>query len=780
MSVIPLRPRAKVPALNAWSQYATQLPNPDKQAVWLESFGDGNIGLALGPQSGVIALDIDSVDERVAGVLQKVMPPSPWKRVGKKGAVYAFRFNGEKTFRIKDDKNATIMELLSKGTQVVLPPSIHPDTGEPYHASCELVDVVSVLPVLPPDFEEQLRQALLAAGFSLSSRGVTKVAEWVPAGGRDSAMVANAGILARAVVRGERSLKEAIDEIETWVTTYTEKVVGDPLDPEKAVKKVLEFVRRDIVEGGRRLPPDWSEGLTSEEFVFYHDYFGEEAEEWGLEAYSKETHRIFSEIPAEDMSNRNEAVDKILFRIAKSQHMNELDRSTLLRHIHIASGKSLQISALKARLKELNSDELQGENHTEIAEALKRELEREGEIAFFSSRFYRWHGASWEVLEEWKILSTLAKEFGALMAARRFSDHRGILMILQKICTRELRSDQTSGVNFANGYLTTDMQLFNHDPRFGSTYVLPYRYLSEDARLPLRFLGQLDQCWGMEADFAERVQALREAIAATLFGLAPKYARAFCLFGLSHTGKTTILDIIKGLVPKGSMSSVPPGEWSDRFMPAQMAEKLINFGGDLNENQMIPGGTFKIIVEGGELAGQHKGEQIFVFRPRCAHWFASNHLPRSRDTSGGFTRRWLIWDFNHRIPEEGRNVNLAEEILAEEREDIVAWALPAMRDLMRQGTYTIPPCHEKRVAEIATLNNSVRGWLTSGRVVLKPGSRFEEAEAFGDYFIFTRQERSQPFSIKRFRAAMEELSTEIGFQIGADWTYHGLTRKGAK
>jgi putative DNA primase/helicase len=776
--VIPLRPKAKVPQLNAWSQYATTMPTQIEQGRWLEGYSDGNIGLPLGPQSGIVALDIDSIDPKVMEIVERIAPASPWKRVGKKGCVFAFKYNGERTFRIKDQDNQTVLELLSRGAQVVLPPSIHPDTGRPYEANCELLSVVDVLPGLPSDFEPLLRQALIDAGFELSARGATKVAEWVPAGGRDSAMVAHAGILARAVIRGERSLLEALHEIEVWVNTYTEKVVGDPLDPDKAKQKLLEFIRRDIVEGGKRLSHGWSEGMTPEELETQRVYFGQDIEEWSIDRYVEQVKAVFTEIPPEELGGRHKAVDDILLRMAKSQHLSELDKSSMLKHIHLASGRLIQVASMKTRIKELSGGDVLGENHTEIAEALLREVEREGEVRFHNGNFYRWMGACWEVLEEHIILRTLAREFGALQAAKKFNDHRGIVNVLQKLATKPLRDDLTPGVNFANGYLTSDMRLLNHDSRFGCTYVLPYRYLNE-SRLPLRFLQLLDQCWGHEVDFEDRVQALREAIACTLFGQATKFSRAFCLYGMAHTGKSTVLDIVKGMVPKDSKASVPPGDWGDRFLPATLAEKLLNVGGDLNETAMIPGGTFKMIVSGEEMSAQFKGQQIFVFSPTCAHWFASNHLPRTRDSSKGFTRRWLFFGFNKVIPQSMKNSNFAEEVIAEEREDIAAWALPAFETLLQRQDYVLPACHLYYENEVATSNNTVRAFMCSNRITLGSGSMREE-DAYTHYYMFCRNDaRSLPYNAKRFRMLMQEMSEEMGFEVeilGNEAIYHGLTK----
>ncbi|MDP2214097.1 phage/plasmid primase, P4 family [Phenylobacterium sp.] len=769
LPAMPLRPQAKIPALTAWQAFCAKMPTEEQQADWLASYPDGNIGLPLGPQAGIIALDLDSEDPRVQAILDKIMPATPWKRVGKKGAVYAFKYNGERTYRIKDADNKTILEVLSRGAQIVLPPSIHPDTMQPYRANAELVDVYDRLPALPSNFETTVRQSLIDAAFQLTSRGATKVTEWVPSGGRDSALVAMAGLCARSVLRKERTLLEAINEMEGWVATYTEKVVGDELDPAKGRQKVLEFLRRDLVGNGKALAAGWDAGMSAEDAAEMRAFFGEDAEEWTAAQIMDHLQAKFIEIPKDNVPGRQAMIEEVLARVARSEHLNHIDEDMILGFIQNGSGRMVTVAALRKHLKDLQGGEILGTDHTEIAQALLRTLEVEGEIRFVNGRFYQWFGSYWREMEQSEIFKRLAEEYGDLSAARKFYDHKGIVQVMEKLARADLRSDEVVGINFANGYLSDDMQLLNHDRRFGATYVLPYRYVPNEGA-PSIFLSFLDQCWGEDEDYLDKVQALREMIAATLFGRATNYHRAFCLYGVAGSGKTTLMNIVLGLLPSSSTCSIPPQDWGDRFLPTQMAGRLVNVCGELSETQMIPGNQFKQIVEGAEMAGQNKGQPIFQFRPLCAQWFASNHLPRSRDTSAGFNRRWLILHFSKPCPRDQLRRDLDKEILAEEREAIVAWAVPAIQDLIRQQDFTLPQSHLEQISEVATQNNSVRFFLSAAEGVRVGGeSTVSERDLYARYHIWCKlQANAQPVQLKRFRMLMQDLQSDLGFQLQVD------------
>lgn len=768
LPVMPLRPAAKIPALPSWQMLCAEMPSTEQQTAWLGAYGNGNMGLPLGPCAGIIALDLDSEDPRVQAVLDKIMPPSPWKRIGKKGAVYAFKYNGERTYRIKAEDGSTILEILSRGAQIVMPPSIHPDTQLPYVSNTELLDVLDQLVCLPPDFEAKVRQALIDAGLKLSSRGATKVTEWVPSGGRDSALTAMAGLLARGVIRKERTLLEAINEAEAWVANYTEKVVGDELDPKKASKKVLEFLRRDITEGKKQLPSGWDAGMTPDEIREMKEYFGEEFEEWEVSQILDYIQDKFTQIPRENVPARQEVIEDVLARIVRSEQLTTLDEETIFNFLVSGSSRQVTLSALRKRVKEMTQGEIVGQDHTEIAQALMADMEREGEIRFHHSNFHQWFGSHWKLLEETEVMRRLSLDYGELPAAKRFSDHKGILGVCQKLKAAELNTWPIVGINFANGYLTDDMQLLNHDPRYGATYVLPYRYMPDD-RAPAMFMSFLDQCWGQDEDYLEKVQALREAIAVTLFGQATRFQRAICLYGVAGSGKTRLLEIVRGLLPSDTISNVSPDEWSDKFLPTQMNGKLLNMCGELSESSMIPSAYFKQIVEGAEMNGQFKGKDIFKFRPLCAQWFASNHLPRSRDSSAGFNRRWLILQFRHAVPPEVKRINIVEEILSEEREAIVAWAVPAIQDLIRRSDYTQPKSHAEQVSEIAAQNNSVRFFLTNSEMVILTHSEDDvllEKDLYHPYFSWAKMVANvSPVQLKRFRLMLQDLQQDLGFSM---------------
>ena len=167
---LPVFPtRGKKPAIYSWQELNSRMPTPAEQAKWLADFAELNFGLALGAQSGVVILDIDNIDAEHVPIIEAAFP-SPWRKFGKKGCSLAFKFNGEKTFQIKGAAGVLI-ELLSTKRQTVMPPSIHPDTMQPYTSNCDLLGVLHRLPTLPANIEDKLRSILTDLGYWLGGAG---------------------------------------------------------------------------------------------------------------------------------------------------------------------------------------------------------------------------------------------------------------------------------------------------------------------------------------------------------------------------------------------------------------------------------------------------------------------------------------------------------------------------------------------------------------------------------------------------------------------------------
>ena len=156
-----------------WRKWCNEQPTTARIAAWTRMIGDDapGVGVACG-FGGVVAVDID--DETLIEPLLAILPPVFVAKRGRKGLT-AFYRAGEplpsKNYRTTDKR--CLLDLLSEGKQTVLPPSIHPDTGEPYYWTTDrtLLDTtLADLPVFAREHFAAMEDVLRAHGWDADDR----------------------------------------------------------------------------------------------------------------------------------------------------------------------------------------------------------------------------------------------------------------------------------------------------------------------------------------------------------------------------------------------------------------------------------------------------------------------------------------------------------------------------------------------------------------------------------------------------------------------------------
>lgn len=781
----------KRPILNEWSQYGLEMPSEQVRAHWVTMYPDANIGLPFGVASGLCAIDIDTEDPVVDKALMEVLPSSPWVRVGAKGRGLIYRWSGQKNFKLNGEDRQMICEFLGQGNQMVMPPSIHPKTMKPYTANCNLYDLKDI-PTLPENIEQILRDLLGKKGFKLASGGRSGPIDIVPEGERDVQMTRHAGYLARAVEGLDKthtiSLQAAIDHMHNWAIQFTAKVGGDNIDPSKGIAKLLEFLIKDL-ERGKTLPEGWDAGLTLENASIDEIRKKNQVARWTV---SKARDWLYAKV-AEDSENDDwilARVQELLTLVSKDEKFDEFQMRALIPYIEAACGKTVKLKksdilqGFKAAKR--GGDDDDWEDHETLARVVLEAMQRDGEVRFHLDRFWQWNGSCFKQLDTSKdVYMKIATTIKGSKLAQRHNDYAGITKVMAAISTAPLVESEENGINFANGWVGEDLTIQDHAPKYGATFTLPFEYRPELAGRATRFFEFLADCWGEEPDFVERVQCLQELFAASIFGIAPNYQRAFLMYGRPGTGKTQILRILRSMLPPDGIADLGPEHWGKQFALTQIIGKVVNICAELPESGAIAGNVFKQVVEGSECPTEYKGRDIFVFKPKAAHWFATNFMPVSRDSSGGFARRWIILDFKKVVTAEKRIENLAESIVADEREAIAAWALAGLTRLIKQRDYTQPVSHLERMAQLRRINNTVKAFMESDHSIVRveDQTKVVMVRQIYDKYVFNMKDMSRgtPVGFERFVQMLEDLDinvSQLSDGLGnTEWIAEGIEIK---
>lgn len=208
-STIPCRPGSKRPGdfkggnwygRFDWSQYCDRAPTEFELRSWTQ-WPDAGLCVLMG-YNDVIAIDVDTDDDTMRSALASVMPMSTVQKRGEKGFTAFYRGGRAIDPRHFDINKQRIVDLLGYGTQTVIPPTVHPDTGRPYvwltDDTLENTDPKD-LPLLPDDIADQIAAVLAPFGYlpptpirpmgdgfgnsiwrELNTAALDKLDDWVP------------------------------------------------------------------------------------------------------------------------------------------------------------------------------------------------------------------------------------------------------------------------------------------------------------------------------------------------------------------------------------------------------------------------------------------------------------------------------------------------------------------------------------------------------------------------------------------------------------------------
>lgn len=148
LSVIPLLPKDKKPAIK-WDIYQRERATPEQITAWFSSPQEMNLGIVTGRVSGVAVIDLDGADP-------SAYPPTATVKTAKGWHLY-YRVPDEATIP-SGVRVAENTDHRGEGGYVVAPPSIHPDTNNPY-VWTETLTSISDLPPFPSHmFREATRE----------------------------------------------------------------------------------------------------------------------------------------------------------------------------------------------------------------------------------------------------------------------------------------------------------------------------------------------------------------------------------------------------------------------------------------------------------------------------------------------------------------------------------------------------------------------------------------------------------------------------------------------
>jgi putative DNA primase/helicase len=222
---------------------------------------------------------------------------------------------------------------------------------------------------------------------------------------------------------------------------------------------------------------------------------------------------------------------------------------------------------------------------------------------------------------------------------RSLEDAIALLKESTKIEYGQLNPHANDLINLINGMLDWRTgQLLPHSPKHLSTVRINARYdPTAKSAIVDKFLADI---------FPEDAMLLAQELVGYLLVATIKWQKAFMLVGLGANGKSTFLFLVTSLLGEENVSNVSLQDFGEnRFKVAELLGKLANIYADLPSKAVEQSDMFKNIVTGDAITAERKFGHPFKFKAYARLLFSANELPRTKDRTAAFFRRWFVIPF---------------------------------------------------------------------------------------------------------------------------------------
>lgn len=219
-------------------------------------------------------------------------------------------------------------------------------------------------------------------------------------------------------------------------------------------------------------------------------------------------------------------------------------------------------------------------------------------------------------------------------------------------------------------------ELLPHDREAYLTKQCPVIY-NPDAPDPKLWLQFLSDIFGGDPYMLDYIQ---KCVGYSLTGSTSEQC-AFFLFGTGRNGKSTFLEIVRGILgdyatniqPQTIMVNPKSGNAPSSDIARLKGARLVT-SVEPNEGMRLDEGLLKQLTGDDVVTARKMFSEEFEFKPEFKLWMATNHKPLIRGTDTGIWRRIHLIPFEVQIPIDRVDKKLKYK-LVKESEGILKWAV---------------------------------------------------------------------------------------------------------
>ena len=214
-------------------------------------------------------------------------------------------------------------------------------------------------------------------------------------------------------------------------------------------------------------------------------------------------------------------------------------------------------------------------------------------------------------------------------------------------------------INMANGLYNIKTGISPHAPKYISLHKSPIEY------------DHSATCPAIDKFIAEVVpEAHRQTIYEIGgYAMSPRknLKRAFIFVGITGSGKSVMIDLLKRLIGDKATTNVSPMTVSNTtYGAAEYYGRQLNLVDDLGNTPIADTGVLKSVISSKRVNAQFKYAQPFDYTPNVLCVFATNEVPKIEPFDDAFAGRFSIIEFPNLFEGVDADPDLIDKLTAPE------------------------------------------------------------------------------------------------------------------
>lgn len=354
-----------------------------------------------------------------------------------------------------------------------------------------------------------------------------------------------------------------------------------------------------------------------------------------------------------------------------------------------------------------------------------------GRLGSFEGVPHWWNGRCWEYAPDDELRRLIGLALISATVKTSSGRIKGTLEVLRDQLPRYGQADlPNSFVFFQNGVLDPGAsQLLPHGPEYRNTRTLSVDYdPTAQCNAWLAWLGDIFR------SEPERIGLLQEMIGWCLCRDHLGIEKAMIFIGPPRSGKGTILKVLRALLDEGAGAFALP-QLDDSKVLSGLRGRNVSIDSDTaspgRNNARQVGGLFKTITSNEPLAVS----LLYTQTPwqgslNCKLLLASNSIPTLFDDSSAIANRWVPLTFDRSFLDH-EQIDLADRLI-EELPGIAAWAVQGLQRLMRNGRFSMPQSSRDELGNMIASGSPIESYIRE-RLVVSKGLKVPESDLWDDY-----------------------------------------------